>query len=121
MERLLRYGWPGNIRELQNVVERAVVLASGPVLVVDPEAIPALSQPPVSGATPAETAPPLDARGLPALLEDVERIQITLALEQTHGVIEGPRGAASLLRLHPNTLRGRMEKLGIRRPASRTP
>jgi formate hydrogenlyase transcriptional activator len=121
MERLLRYGWPGNIRELQNVVERAVVLASGPVLVVDPEAIPASSQPPVSGAAPVETAPPLDARGLPALLEDVERIQITLALEQTHGVIEGPRGAASLLRLHPNTLRGRMEKLGIRRPASRTP
>ena len=98
------------------------MLATGPVLAIDPEVTPATSQA-RAGAEPAPggTAPALDARGLPALLEDVERAQIAAALDQSRGVIEGPRGAASLLRIHPNTLRGRMEKLGMKRPSPRTP
>ena len=120
MERLLSYGWPGNIRELQNVVERAVVLASGPLLAIDPEMTP-VGSPPSTAPGPARGGTALDARGLPTLLEDVERSQIVAALDQSQGVVEGPRGAASLLRVHPNTLRGRMEKLGIRRHISRTP
>jgi len=55
--------------------------------------------------------------GLDAALEAVERRHILAALEQAGWVIEGARGAAKILRLHPNTLRSRMEKLGIRRPS----
>jgi transcriptional regulator with GAF, ATPase, and Fis domain len=101
MRRLMAYPWPGNVRELQNVLERAVILATGLTLVVDPDV---LGQP---GADPA---------GKPsAALEDVERDHILAVLRQTKWVIDGPRGAAAVLGLHPNTLRSRLKKLGLSR------
>ena len=103
MERLLAYSWPGNIRELENVLERAVILASGPVLEIDPEVLPVAE---------AATSPGHDAR-----LENVERNHIRDVLEKTNWVIEGARGAATILGLHPNTLRSRMKKLGLARVA----
>jgi len=107
MERLVSYPWPGNIRELQNVIERAVILAHGPVLELDRELAPV-----GVGAGPAPAAAAVSA---PGTLEDVERGHILAVLSQTAWVIGGPKGAARILNLHPNTLRSRMEKLGIKR------
>ena len=100
MRRLAAYRWPGNIRELENVLERAVILASGPILdfEIDGERPPALA----AAEGPAPTS-----------LEEVERRHILDILRQTNWVIEGPRGAAGILGLHPNTLRSRLKKLGI--------
>ena len=117
MELLSRYNWPGNIRELQNVVERAVVLSSGPVLKLGPDLLPSSSAP-----APGEEVVPTsvagqggNGRSQHASLEDVEKRHIIEVLKQTGWVIEGPRGAAKILSLHPNTLRSRMKKLGIER------
>ena len=110
MDRLIAYDWPGNVRELQNVIERAVVLTPGAVLEIDGDLL--RPAPPASGVPAAAPAP---GAGLAERLEQVERAEITAALQRSGGVIEGPRGAAGLLRLHPNTLRSRMERLGIRR------
>ncbi len=101
LSRLKAYPWPGNIRELQNVLERAVILATGPTLEVDPD---------VLGQTGAEPVVKPSAA-----LEDVERNHILAVLRQTKWVIEGPRGAAAVLGLHPNTLRSRLKKLGLSR------
>jgi formate hydrogenlyase transcriptional activator len=127
MARLVAYDWPGNVRELQNVLERAVVLSRGPLLAVDadlaavggggpapPAAPPGLIGPAPRAPSPAAGAPPADA-GIPAPLEEVERRHIAAVLARTGGVVEGPRGAAAILGLHPNTLRSRMKKLGLRR------
>jgi len=126
MELLIQYPWPGNIRELQNVIERGVVLAQGPVLTLDPRLLQAQS------TVDSVTAPPASGRGVnvaaapavasnsspesPATLEEMERRHIITVLEQSLWVIEGAKGAARLLNLHPNTLRSRMKKLGIQRP-----
>jgi formate hydrogenlyase transcriptional activator len=124
MDRLVSYPWPGNIRELQNVIERAVVLSQGPALELDRDLLPAPArlgpEPSVErsaerGRSVAKTA----TSGLAAALEETERAHIVAALESADGVIEGPRGAAKILEMHPNTLRSRMEKLGIRRSGSR--
>jgi formate hydrogenlyase transcriptional activator len=124
MQRLQEYAWPGNIRELENVLERAAILAAGPTLDISPELLP------TPAATPAaEQRPdPEDAEGDPApaaaqrssgqpqpSLEAVERDYIVAVLRQTNWVVHGPRGAAQILGLHPNTLRNRMKKLGITR------
>jgi formate hydrogenlyase transcriptional activator len=110
MDRLIHYSWPGNIRELQNVIERAVVVSGGAVLELDGELGPVA----VDGHRPAVRSgsqpPPRFAS-----LEEVERNHIVTILDQTRWVIEGPKGAAQVLKLHPNTLRSRMEKLGIKR------
>ncbi len=122
MARLVAYDWPGNIRELQNVIERAVVLAPGPALELDDDVLrraPAVGAPPPTA--PAASAPPGPDVGLVEMLEDLERTQIAAALQRSNGVIDGPRGAAGLLKLHPNTLRSRMDKLGIRRPGQEGP
>jgi formate hydrogenlyase transcriptional activator len=116
MDRLVAYDWPGNVRELQNVVERAVVLARGPVLEIDAALLPCAGSERTDATEPAPEAPPA---GLGAALAAVERTQIIRALDRTGGVIEGPSGAAALLRIHPNTLRSRIEKLGIRRSRPR--
>ena len=116
MGRLLSYAWPGNVRELQNVIERAVILATGPVLDIDPELTPAASAPAGSASPPGDQATSDDdPAGLAEVLQGVERSHILAALQQSGGVVDGARGAARLLRMHPNTLRSRMEKLGIKR------
>jgi formate hydrogenlyase transcriptional activator len=109
LDLLRRYSWPGNVRELQNVVERAVVLASGPTLALEPGLLPG----PVEPEAAREPDHPVVRAGS---LSEVERRHIAAVLGQTGGVIEGPRGAARILNLHPNTLRSRMKKLGVERP-----
>jgi formate hydrogenlyase transcriptional activator len=101
LRRLLDYRWPGNVREMENVLERAVILARGGTLNVLLELLP-----------PSVPAPSAAER---VTLEAVERAYIGRILQQTEGVIEGPRGAARILGLHANTLRNRMKKLGIAR------
>ncbi|HXL45021.1 MAG TPA: sigma 54-interacting transcriptional regulator [Candidatus Binatia bacterium] len=117
MDRLVGYAWPGNVRELQNVVERAVILAMGPTLEIGPDLLGTGTS--VGRAAPA-SPPPSEpgGRDLDAVLRDVETRHVRAALERAGGVIEGARGAARILGLHPNTLRSRIEKLGIRRSDS---
>jgi len=98
MEALQRYPWPGNIRELRNVIERAVILSDSSTLRVPVEA----------AAAPGPDAPPT--------LAAAERTQILAALEQTGWRIRGPAGAAALLGLKPTTLESRLKKLGLQRP-----
>lgn len=111
MERLVSYGWPGNIRELQNVIERAVVLSAGPVLRLGPDLLPLGDE--LQNA-PSEAEAGKEARELTSLA-DAERRHIESVLARTNGVIAGADGAARILDLHPNTLRSRMQKLGIGR------
>jgi formate hydrogenlyase transcriptional activator len=122
MRRLQEYPWPGNVRELENVLERAVILATGPTLEVAPDLLPAKATRPVE-----ERAQPEDAGEVPSAavhqapgqplprLEEVERDHIATVLRRTNWVITGPRGAATILGLHPSTLRSRIKKLGISR------
>jgi formate hydrogenlyase transcriptional activator len=124
MERLVRYPWPGNIRELQNVIERAVVLSRGPALELGRDLLPSAGRADAGPSVERPKAEPASERPAPSgragVLEDTERAHIVAALERADGVIEGPRGAAKLLDIHPNTLRSRMEKLGIKRSGPRT-
>jgi len=115
----LSYSWPGNIRELQNVIERALIVATGPILDLEHglTSIPASSVP-EQPLELEEIIPNADESSLKTL-QEVEREHILAVLQQTHGVIEGSNGAAKTLGMHPNTLRHRMEKLGIKRPAHR--
>jgi formate hydrogenlyase transcriptional activator len=115
MNRLVRYPWPGNIRELQNVIERAVVLCQGSVLELDQDLLPATSVETAVSSAASAAAPDRAPSGL-ATLEEMERAHILAALEETGWLIEGPKGAAKVLALHPNTLRSRMERLAIKRP-----
>jgi PAS domain S-box-containing protein len=101
LRRLASYPWPGNVRELENVLERSAILATGHSLEIDPD---------VLGHTGAEAA----GKVSPALV-DVERNHIYSVLQKTQWVIDGPRGAAAILGLHPNTLRSRLKRLGLSR------
>jgi formate hydrogenlyase transcriptional activator len=115
-QKLTSYSWPGNIRELQNLIERALILCTGPVLELEENLTT------ISGAFRISDLAPAVARvdeQQPKTLQEVEREHIVAVLEQTHGVIEGSSGAAKALGMHPNTLRHRMEKLGIKRSAHR--
>jgi formate hydrogenlyase transcriptional activator len=105
LRRLTAYRWPGNIRELENIVERAVILATGPTLDFEID-----GEPLIAPAASTEDTSPLS-------LEAIERRHILAVLEQTRWVIDGPRGAAQILGLHPNTLRSRLKKLDITRSA----
>jgi len=106
MRRLTEYAWPGNIRELQNVMERACVLARGPMVDVS-AALGGIDQP-VPEARPIE-----DDRLL--TLDEHEQTQIRRALDEAAGKIHGPGGAAALLGINASTLRSRMEKHGMSR------
>jgi formate hydrogenlyase transcriptional activator len=101
MASLSRYRWPGNIRELQNVIERAAVLAKGPIVQIDDTLL--------STDEESNEEPPIDT------LENVERQHILRALRETQWVIHGKKGAAELLGINPSTLRSRMDKLGIKK------
>ncbi len=103
MESLTNYHWAGNVRELQNVVERAVVLAVGPIVDIDGSMLQSHG---------AIQQPALDT------LENMERDHILRALAETHWMIHGQKGAAEILGINPSTLRSRMNKLGIKRPHS---
>jgi len=109
MDELSAHDWPGNIRELSNVIEQAIVTSAG-------EALRLTSRLTARGGTDSGRARPGSAdRGT---LEDVERQYVLEVLEMSDWRIEGEGGAARRLGLHPNTLRNRMRKLGIRRPAA---
>jgi PAS domain S-box-containing protein len=125
MQQLTSYTWPGNVRELQNVIERAVILSPGNTLVLA-EKLRALTPPP--GSDQPEVAQPQnrnlesrvsspDANKDSGSLEDVERRHIESVLQRMNWMIEGERGAAKMLNLNPSTLRSRMQKLNIKRPA----
>jgi len=116
MAGMLQYNWPGNIRELENVLARAVALSETSVLSSEALALPKDTRHPDTPAAPAAAAadPPSDS----PTLESAERRHILSVLTSAHWVVEGPRGAAKQLGLHANTLRSRMKKLGIRRPAA---
>ena len=100
MEALTRYRWPGNIRELQNLIERAVILSPGPVLRV-----------PLGDLDGWVTAG--QPQGKPQTLEEAERGHIITTLTDTNWVVAGPRGAAARLGMNRSTLQFRMKKLGI--------
>jgi len=104
IERLKEYSWPGNIRELENIVERAVILSTGDTLEINESLLASLSESDVS---------PREDRFLS--LEDLEREHIIKVLNQTGWQIHGDKGAAKILGLNPSTLRTRMDKLGIKR------
>jgi formate hydrogenlyase transcriptional activator len=100
------------------VMERAVVLSAGPTLRLDEDLVPVVAA--TDSLEPAEirsqeARPASDLR----TLQEVERSHIQAALYQAEGVVDGPKGAARILNLHPNTLRHRMSKLGIKRSAYR--
>ena len=109
MQRLMQYLWPGNIRELQNVLERACVLARSPV--VDVTTALGATDRPVPDAIPI-----VDDRIL--TLDEHEQQQIRRALDEAGGKIHGPGGAAALLGINASTLRSRMEKHGMMRASS---
>jgi formate hydrogenlyase transcriptional activator len=119
-ELLNRYSWPGNIRELQNVIERAVIVSHGSMLELENDLIGvSVSEAPRDKVQAAEQTQPATQSSSLKTLEEVERAHISAVLQQTRGVIEGANGAAKTLGMHPNTLRHRMEKLGIKRAAHR--
>jgi transcriptional regulator with GAF, ATPase, and Fis domain len=118
MTALGRYDWPGNIRELQNVIERGVVRTTGRTLSrhttaclaaadVQPDFRPVIS-PPAAGPVSIRT------------LVDAERAHITAVLRETKGLVGGPRGAAAQLGVPRTTLMGRMQRLGISKARNRS-
>src|SRR6266446_4173608 len=124
MQRLASYNWPGNIRELQNVMERAILLSPSDILQLAPDFCPM----PLTGSSRREEAPTSNPKSDQSLvtsspttanegasLDEVERRHIEAVLAQTNWMIEGERGAAKILNLNPSTLRSRMQKLGVKR------
>jgi len=103
MAALIGYGWPGNIRELQNLIERAVTLSRGPALEI-----------PIAELKRSVSSVPPRADG--STLESVEREHILRVLGESNWVIGGPNGAAARLGLNRTTLTNRLRKLGIKRP-----
>ena len=104
------YSWPGNIRELQNVVERAVILCDGETFCVDP-----------SWLTPVAPRPAASSAPLAEDLAEREKVMIENALRESGGLISGPTGAAAKLRLPRQTLESKIRKLGIDRHRLKTP
>jgi formate hydrogenlyase transcriptional activator len=109
MRLLVDYSWPGNIRELQNVVERGVVLSKGSILKLGADLLPVEVSEARIGPRAIAEAENGDS------LEEVQRQHILQVLAKTGWVISGPNGAGAILGMHPNTLRSLMSRLGIRR------
>jgi formate hydrogenlyase transcriptional activator len=108
MEALTQYRWPGNIRELENVVERAVILSPGPVLRLSPRDL-------------NSRVPQDQSADRYQTLEEVERNHILRTLKETRWILSGPSGAASRLGLNRSSLYFRMKKLGIARSVDSYP
>jgi formate hydrogenlyase transcriptional activator len=106
MSELISYSWPGNIRQLQNFIERSVILSSESVL-----------RPPSLKAAAAAAAAAEPESQKAVTLEEAERDHIRKTLEHTRWVVAGPNGAAARLRIHRSTLYYRLQKLGIERPS----
>ena len=102
LELLKRYPYPGNVRELENIIERAMILGKGPKLIIDPKLLP------VTDFQAGDTGR--------IKLVQLERDAIVRALKDLQWVVSGPRGAANALGMNPNTLRSRMRKLKIKQP-----
>ncbi len=102
IERLKNYSWPGNIRELENIIERAVIVSTSDTLYIDNTLVGSLSE-------------PISKEGKQLSLEDNEREHIIKMLSKTKWIIHGDNGAAKLLGINPSTLRSRMNKLGIKK------
>jgi transcriptional regulator with GAF, ATPase, and Fis domain len=100
IEELMRYSWPGNVRELEHIIERAVIISQGGNLQL--------------GESLESPEPEISEDHMITDLAEVEKRHILRILEKTNWRIDGPKGAAILLGLHPNTLRGKMRKLAIR-------
>ena len=107
---LSAYDWPGNIRELENVIERSVIVSRGGTLELGDWIVPQAAP----RTTPSGPAPAAPGGGT---LEQLERARILEALEQTKWRVSGPKGAAVRLGLKPTTLESRMKRLGIVRPS----
>jgi formate hydrogenlyase transcriptional activator len=114
MSALAKYPWPGNIRELQNVIERAVILSKGPLLKVAIEDLRAPNSHSNSLPVASSGDLPSPPRNMRESLDDAERQQILAALEQAKWTVAGPNGAAALLGMKRSTLQSRMQKLAIR-------
>ena len=117
---MLNYDWPGNIRELRNVIERAVILARGGTLSFD---LPVTGAP-TGGARPAlplqvpEGSNATTKLLTEAELRNLERDNLMATLHAAKWKVRGPDGAAELLGVKPTTLYSRMQKLGIKPPDS---
>ncbi|HVO48769.1 MAG TPA: sigma-54 dependent transcriptional regulator [Steroidobacteraceae bacterium] len=124
---LQQHAWPGNIRDLQNTIERAAVLSDGPDLEINwtlgpparagagqvtPAAPSAAPRGDIAATPASDTA---DSAPKPESIQAIERSHIIAMLKRTRGVIEGPKGAARLLNMNASTTRFRMKKLGITR------
>src|SRR5262249_16455514 len=105
LDALVRYSWPGNIREMQNVIERAVILSPGPALQIP------------LGDRRTDKAAADTFAGTPVTLADAEREHILGVPRETRWVVGGPRGAAARLGMKRTTLQWKMKQLGISRPA----
>jgi formate hydrogenlyase transcriptional activator len=103
MDSLIRYTWPGNVREMQNVIERAVILSRGSALQIP------------AGDLKLDDTPPHVATGDPVTLADAEREHIVATLRETDWVVGGPNGAAARLGMKRSTLQWKMKKLAITR------
>ena len=110
--------WPGNIRELENVVERAVILSPGPELELAAELIPPVAAPSPPGLfqqTEHNAVRNGDSNLGEGSLAGIEKQHIISILKQTNWRIDGPNGAAAIIKLNSSTLRSRIKKLGIER------
>ena len=106
METLMDYAWPGNIRELRNILERAMITCTGSILYLPDElrSVPEIN--PDDSAADNELLP----------LAEVERRHILRTLQKTDWQISGDKGAARILKMNPSTLRSRIKKLGLTKP-----
>ena len=120
LDRLLHYNWPGNVREMENVIEREIIRHRGGQLLFDALSIAGIGSAP---AAPAEGPKSQQVEGPKSQevlnLDDVITTHINMVLSMTNSQIHGPGGAAKLLGINPSTLRGRMGKLGIRTSAKK--
>lgn len=120
MAALRNYPWPGNIRELRNVIERAVIITQGSKLrLIDSLESLSLPASPDLGETVLDSPPAYYIEG--ETLEQSEYNLILRTLKKCHWRVEGPDGAAELLKVNPGKLRSRMKKLGITRPGIKSP